>query len=366
MEEFAGLRSNGLSSGEKILMSFAFCVYYSNDQRQNPAMPKLILLDEVDAPLHPSMSRALISAIRDTLVGQYKIKVIASTHSPSTVAMAHDDEIYVMRPNGLGLQKTTRSQAISALTVGVPTLSVSFEGRRQVFTESIRDAKIYETVYQILSSQLNSERSLQFIPTGIKRPTETERHSGCDIVKALVESLHAAGNISTFGLIDWDGHQEETKRIAVLSAGVRNGLENTLFDPLIIGLLIWREFPVHRSLVGLTKTDSYFDARVLSKERAQMIVNHITQKVVGNSDATTAVSYLGGLQLDVQSSYLKIDDHKLESLLLAAFPFLGEVKKGQPEKLHDRVLELIYGENVAIIPDDFLRVFKDLINRDPE
>ncbi len=60
-----------LSSGEKILMSFAFCVYYSNDRRQLSLYPKMILLDEVDAPLHPSMSRDLINTIQKTLVESY-------------------------------------------------------------------------------------------------------------------------------------------------------------------------------------------------------------------------------------------------------------------------------------------------------
>lgn len=46
-----------LSSGEKILMSFAFCVYYAQDRRQMSVYPKLLLFDEVDAPLHPSMTK---------------------------------------------------------------------------------------------------------------------------------------------------------------------------------------------------------------------------------------------------------------------------------------------------------------------
>ena len=57
---------SSLSSGEKILMSFALCLYNSTDRRQSVARPKLLLLDEVDAPLHPSMSRRLMKTVTET------------------------------------------------------------------------------------------------------------------------------------------------------------------------------------------------------------------------------------------------------------------------------------------------------------
>jgi energy-coupling factor transporter ATP-binding protein EcfA2 len=138
-----------LSSGEKVLMSFAFCVYYSNDRRQLALHPKMILLDEVDAPLHPSMSKNLIQTVRDTLVRSYGIKVILTTHSPSTVAMAPEEAVYVMNPGRPGLSKCSRAEALNILTVGVPTLSISYEGRRQVFVESPSDAKTYDAVYKL-------------------------------------------------------------------------------------------------------------------------------------------------------------------------------------------------------------------------
>jgi hypothetical protein len=71
-----------LSSGEKVLMSFAFCLYYSVDTRQSVRRPRLILLDEIDAPLHPSMCRVVVNAISKSLVAKYDVKVIMATHSP--------------------------------------------------------------------------------------------------------------------------------------------------------------------------------------------------------------------------------------------------------------------------------------------
>jgi len=66
----ATIRFVDLSSGEKILMSMALCVYYSKDKRQLASYPKLILFDEIDAPLHPSMVQNFIQIITDVLVDE--------------------------------------------------------------------------------------------------------------------------------------------------------------------------------------------------------------------------------------------------------------------------------------------------------
>jgi ABC-type glutathione transport system ATPase component len=104
--------------------------------------PKLLLLDEIDAPLHPSMARTILDIIIKTLLGVYGIEVLATTHSPSTVALAPEDALYAMREGQPGLTKVTKDEALSILTVGVPTLSISYDGRRQVFVESPIDAQI--------------------------------------------------------------------------------------------------------------------------------------------------------------------------------------------------------------------------------
>ena len=102
-----------LSSGEKIIMSFALCMYYAGEGRQLTTYPKLLLLDEVDAPLHPSMSRHFISTITETLVKKLGVNVIATTHSPSTVAIAPNESIHVMRVGQPGVHKTSKAEALN-------------------------------------------------------------------------------------------------------------------------------------------------------------------------------------------------------------------------------------------------------------
>ncbi|MCA9196034.1 MAG: ATP-binding protein, partial [Planctomycetales bacterium] len=71
----AEIRFEHLSSGEKVLMALTFCIYYTQDRRQAISYPKLLLFDEIDAPLHPSKTKLLINTITDTLVAKHGIHV---------------------------------------------------------------------------------------------------------------------------------------------------------------------------------------------------------------------------------------------------------------------------------------------------
>ena len=355
---------SALSSGEKILMAFAFCVYYSNDKRQLASPPKLLLLDEVDAPLHPSMARNLINTIQQTLIAGFGIKVIMTTHSPSTVALAPEESVYVMEPTSAGIQKCSRSEALNILTVGVPTLSISYEGRRQIFVESPSDAKSYDAVYKILKSKIRSERSLEFVATGARSKGGIETNTGCDTVRRIVADLSSAGNQSVFGLLDWDGRHTTDQRIAVLAEGRRNGLENVIFDPLAIALLISRDAPNHRGILGTREAESFLTFAQLDPATMQIAINNVTAAVLGNSpDTTTRVEYIGGLALDVDERYLRIDDHQLETKLVDTFPFLHALSKRQAGVLLQHVIVRVFGDVPGAIPMELHDVFVDLLDR---
>ena len=167
------IRFADLSSGERILMSFALSLYYAEDRRQIVEYPKLLLFDEIDAPLHPSMTQSLLRTIQEILINRHKIKVILTTHSPSTVALAPESAIFVMRKDrNQRLEKTSKDKALAILTSGVPTLSIDYQNRRQVFVESQYDVEFYEHIFNKLKSQLIPEISLNFISSGVAGKAE--------------------------------------------------------------------------------------------------------------------------------------------------------------------------------------------------
>lgn len=357
-----------LSSGEKVLMSFAFCVYYARDQRQISTYPKIILLDEIDAPLHPSMSKNLLRTITETLVSTFGIKVIATTHSPSTVALAPEDSIFVMRSGDPGLHKVGKAQALNVLTVGVPTIAMSFDGRRQVLVESHADATTYDMLYRQIKPKILSERSLEFIPTGTKSSMGSEINTGCEIVKKLVQQLSDAGNISVYGLIDWDGKNDPSGRIAVLAHKKRNGIENILLDPLLLASLICREFPNYKNVIDIPYLMSWVEFAANDTSRLQVIVTKIAEIVLGGPALEVAVvEYAGGFCMSVDARYLLIDDHLLEKQILEAFPALNGIVRssggGSAGRLVQHIIERVLLDQAGFMPIEIEQTFKELLER---
>ena len=355
-----------LSSGEKIIMSFAFCLYYSTDSRQITNYPKLLLLDEIDAPLHPTMTRSLLRTIQDVLVGQYGISVIASTHSASTVSLSPEDSIYVMTNGKDGLQKSSRAEALNILTEGVPTISLSYSGRRQVFVESNADAETYSELYQIAKKNLKSERSLQFISSGIKDSTGCERNAGCEIVRKLVGAITEAGNTSVFGVLDWDGKHISDGRLFVLAEGSRNGLENVILDPLIVATTICRNFPKEQPNIGIDKGVSYFEFSKWNAIQLQPIVTKVCEMVLGHAPVSTVdAKYTFGMTLNVDQEYFITDDHELERKVLTAFPCLNKLSRGRAAgALMQEIIKTVIADNYFILPIEAHKLFQDILNKE--
>lgn len=115
---------NSLSSGEKVILSLVLAIYTSNTDAE---FPEMILFDEPDAFLHPSMSKFMLDVMQNIFVKEKKIKVIVSTHSPSTVALAPEESLYRMDRELGGIVKARKNDAISLLTDGIFTFEEGIE-----------------------------------------------------------------------------------------------------------------------------------------------------------------------------------------------------------------------------------------------
>ena len=361
------MRFQDLSSGEKVLMSFALCLYNSQESRQVKIFPKLLLLDEVDAPLHPSMAASLLKTIQNVLVRDKGISVILTTHSPSTVALAPEEAVYVMNPVGARVEKVSRSNALSILTFGVPTLAISFDGRRQIFVESRTDADLYDLLYQSYKGHLSSERSMVFVEVGKKSEAGTETNAGCDQVIRLVNSLALGGNKTVLGLLDWDGKRTPESRIHVLSPGIRDGLESLLFDPKLLIATVAREginFGKEKGLFDSEETYMLLASWGTNRwQRAVDTVQHIVLGANVRSSETVPVCYLNGMTLNISKSYLHLDDHKLEAAVVQAFGFL-KPKNARAGGLMRHIVGTVLADFPYFLPKDFLATIDGLLSVD--
>lgn len=353
-----------LSSGEKVLMSFAFCIYYSTDDRQEIRRPKVLLFDEIDAPLHPSMSKRLIEIMVEFLVRREGIPTILVTHSPSTVAVSPEASIHLLEARTNRLAPESKRRAVSTLTADIPTMSIDFGGRRQVFVESDFDAERYELLWQRLAPHVRSERSLTFIGIG-RRKDGQDRNTGCDQVIATVTALSNGGNTSVLGLIDWDGEHPSTERIAVVAEGQRYAIENCLLDPLLIALAVLGE--KDRSTLNFLPSETYASASNMTHSRLQEIVDH-TCNVIGavagldHNIVSTQVDYVGGLSLTVDERLLFMNGHQLEDYCKAAFPVLK--KFHQTGALLKHLIESVIDDHRGFCPQAILVALKSLCDRD--
>ncbi|MES0049270.1 AAA family ATPase [Mesorhizobium sp. M0053] len=326
---------SSLSSGEKILMSFAFALYNSADHRQNISRPKLLLFDEVDAPLHPSMSKVLIDIIRSMLIEKEGIPVILVTHSPSTVAVSPDSSIHLLEPVTNRIFHEAKRRAVSSLTADIPTMSIDFEGRRQIFVEDDYDAYRYGLLYQIFAPQLKSERSLMFI--GIGRQADAGI-TGSAQVKTIVSSLVAAGNSSVFGLIDWDTTNESRDRILVLGEGDRYAVENYLLDPVLIAAAVLNVDSSATSALGLPSNCTFVTFSTMSDAELQAASSSVQKRIlnrrnVKGNEEMISCSYLGGHTISVDRRYMHYNGHKLEAAVLDEFPNLRRYNHNTGELL---------------------------------
>lgn len=350
-----------LSSGERVLMSFAFALYYARDSRQQISRPKVLLFDEIDAPLHPSMCRSLLATVRGILVEQYGMKVIMTTHSPSTVALAPEESIHVMKAGQPGVHKCSKDTALKDLTFGVPFLSVSYDGRRQVFVESPYDADVYQPAFNALRRRLSSDVSLVFIASGGPGPSGTHANTGCAAVRTIVSTLRSAGATNTLGLIDWDGKNAGGDGVHVLAEGERDGSENVFFDPLLLLNALVRHCGGDSSNYGLPPGELYTTLDVVNADVLQNATDFIQEKVLGRIRSTgRSVAYVGGFTLEVDRDYLLMDDHALEQSVSAAFPRLREISKGRPRQLMSWIANTIITERPDHTPLCLLEAFRVL------
>ena len=108
-----------MSSGEHTLFALALCLFKTSSDN---LFPKLLLLDEVDSSLHPSMIENLFRVITDVFV-QNGTKVMLTTHSPTTIALAEEKSIFVVNKEGRNrIEKTSKNKALEILTENLATI----------------------------------------------------------------------------------------------------------------------------------------------------------------------------------------------------------------------------------------------------
>lgn len=159
---------NSLSSGEKAIVQFVIWSY-GQDFRGNRL--NTMVLDEPDAHLHPSMCKMMVEIFSEMSskkeTGGGGIRIIITTHSPSTVAFTPEGSLFVMQrkdSNKRVVRQTTTEEAVEILSDGIFTFSRAMSNFTQlsssskqhlVFVEGKTDVRHFSKAMQVLGYDLD-------------------------------------------------------------------------------------------------------------------------------------------------------------------------------------------------------------------
>jgi ABC-type lipoprotein export system ATPase subunit len=344
------IQVNDLSTGEKVLMSLALAIYNSSEEGQKP---DLLLLDEPDAALHPEFSKLLIDSIQESIVNRAGVKVIITTHSPTTVAMSNEEYLYCMGKDLKCPVKTTKTDAINILTKGLKNLKISTENRRQIFVEGKYDVEYYEKIFHLLSSQFAIYPCF-LAPHNRKGPN-------CTDVENIVTALTDMGNDLVYGIIDFDDKNQSTDRIKVLGDGTRYAIENYIFDPIFVGILLLDEKIVKMEDM-CSSISRYPDLNKVNKDDIQKIINFVELNLNLDSVEKIQCCIQNKMIIDISKTYLDIHGHELEEKIINKWPQLNAIKKGRTEEniLKNYVLYNIISDFPEFLSSDFNSLFESI------
>ncbi|MDR0196564.1 MAG: AAA family ATPase [Myroides sp.] len=372
---------NSLSSGEKTLLALAFSVF---KLKKNKIFARVLLMDELDSALHPLMSKRLINVLYNYFYKTLGIKIIISSHSPSTIAFSPDDSLYIIKKDDMKkLHHVSKDEALKELTIGVPSFSINYENRRQVFVESKYDVEYYDALYNIFQEYLNKEVSLNFIASGdVQKDKHGQPTSSCDVVKNVTEVLRNAGNKSVYGIIDWDLAKSKNTNfyVVTLGFGARYSIENYIFDPLLVGIFILKEKIVKPNYFGFDNEFSLQSLFTLSNQQCQTIIDKICTEILDKINTEkkckeinekfgvnitieefyqkNSYKTIGGIELQIPYYINVLQGHELEEKLHEIFVALKDHSKQKENLLKQVFISKVIEDFKTYTPNELLEVFK--------
>jgi ABC-type multidrug transport system ATPase subunit len=376
-----------LSSGEKTLLWLAltlFNIQYESSFVLNA--PKLLLIDEPDAFLHPKMVEKMY-VVLESFARVFGSVVIITTHSPTTVALAPDESVFVVSERSVTL--VDKDLAISDLLDGVNQISIDPENRRHVFVESFYDSNIYGLLFSHLRREtpaIDSKISLSFVPSGEKLPqgrivdalrgiarmeediivkvvAAINGVGSCSHVYAAVESFGALSGKYVWGIVDWDEVNVPTKGVVVFAQDYAYTTENLALDPLSILLLLHLEHADKYTFEVICGEDVFWTDWMMRSDLLQVSLDRFVEKIIDDVNARDVeLSYTTGKSFFTDNRYLRMKGG-LERKVLEVYPELkGCIKNGPEKDLKYTVVNksMLRFSRGAFIPVQFLDLFTRL------
>lgn len=303
-------KATGISTGERIIFSIAVRRYAHLSPGIRYSKKKLLLLDELDAHLHPSLCGQLLELIQETLVDQ-GTKVILSTHCASTVAQSPEGNLVILAPYERPVA-ASRREAMNVLLSGQEKFFIDLSGSRIVFVEDQTDVVIFESISSLITDDASAVR-LDFKSISQKN-SAGRTNGGKDSVKKLVADFGENRNFR--GLVDYDLTEKSSKYLQVLCEGERYGIENLLLDPRILAFILLRHNTEKWARcfdVGISYPLQYMSLPNDDVQKCMMKVEEIIFKKPPTN--FIGIEYKDGKTFNVSTKLLEKNCHELHDLV---------------------------------------------------
>ncbi len=380
-----------LSTGEQVLLTIAVSLFRAQLPSASQHLGgKLLLLDEPDAYLHPKMVTQMYSAF-EMITQSCGAKIIFSTHSPTTAALAPRDSIILLQ--GDRLTKISNDAAVGALLDGVTQIAIDPENRRQVFVESHFDAATYQILYACLKRKenlLDEKISIEFVPSGPKMPplyveqalttvfgeqakaqagkflTILNGSGNCDQVYSTVNSLAELGNRSIRGLVDWDAKNKSAASVVVMGEGVYYTKENIFIDPLATAIFVATKCGSCSGLSAqeISGCDGGINKWLTIDGVPQTAADWFIKRLLGADNARDhRVKYIGGLEVLSDKRVVSMNGHVLSETFVEKTEALRKFVRGPGRKdlahlvAEEVMIDLTGGD---LIPVVFVQALQEL------
>lgn len=355
---------SSLSSGEQVIFGLMMKLFTSSYYGNKLVYPGLLILDEPDAHLHPEMTQILINVLNDTFVDKLGIKVIITTHAPSTVALSPDESVYELRNTPeCSLKKIGKDKALEMLTEFIPNLSIDYKNHKQIFVESETDGNYFNKIYDTLKRNNHELKSpLYFIVNPMGK-------GNSDVVKNIIKQFQDADNHKIFGIIDWDQRNISKDFIYVHGEEKRHTIENYLFDPIYLATL-FLENSAHEihSITGITKEENPYKIIELPVDKQQSISDQLLSEVEGKfpilkeKKNLQTVTYLNDQSLKLPEWFLLSKHTEIIEKFVSTFSYLEGVKQKIGEGKIQEELTRVICRCYPMIPKDTVELLTKISN----
>jgi predicted ATPase len=330
-----------LSDGERVLMATSVWRYHADLAGRHH---RLFLLDEPDAHLHPSLTRRFLNILTKTFIQERGARVILTTHSPSTVALAPEESLFQMQRDSPRISRVSRADAIAILTDGFVAVQ---DSTRTIFLEGKSDPLFYQGIWQRLIEQPTSGQP------GRLKPYPNLHFvfgQGKQTILALVPQLRSRGFGNFLGIIDRDVSNQPVDGVFILG---RYAIENYIYDPLHIYF--------HLRKIGRAPSLPVDEAELSDVPRSpavlQAIINAVASRVESAYPPSSAANEMARVPVRYESVGATLN-----------YPqwLFTRSKRQIKDQFHRVFLQLQFEElvqnylDVGLIPEDIVALYRRL------